>query len=502
MSKEENIIEFSSVAKNFPGVKALQDITFTIKKGEVHALVGENGAGKSTLLNILHGVYSAYEGQVLFDGKPNAYKTTHDAISDGIAKVHQEVSLIPDMSIGQNILLGYEPRNKMGLIQFPELHKEAQALLDRMKCRMNSRDIVGNISVGEMQMIAIAKALFHNARVISFDEPTASLSQNESDILFSVIDDLKQRGITTLYVSHRLEEIFEIADRVTVLRDGTYIGTYDVADINRNFIIKKMVGRDVSAFAQRVSDRIESDEVVMEVKDFSSDELFRNISFSLKKGEILGFFGLVGAKRTDVARAIFGADAKDSGRLFISGKEVIIKSPRDALFSGIGLIPENRKTEGLIKNLTNEDNIGITCMERFTNHGFIKHKLKRENCQYYIDKLNLSPADPTYITESLSGGNQQKVILARWLSTEADILILDEPTKGIDVGAKAEIYLLLEELVHQGKSIIIISSELPEIIGICDRVVVMQEGKKITELPHQEFTEEKILHFAMGGTEE
>lgn len=500
MGQDKNIIEFSRVSKRFPGVKALSDISFSVKKGEVHALVGENGAGKSTLLNILHGVHTAYEGRVLFEGRPIAYRDTRGAISSGIAKVHQEISLIPNMSVGQNILLGREPHNRFKIIRYRELHEKAQLLLNRMKCRMNSRDTVEKISTGEMQMISIAKALFHDARLISFDEPTASLSMNESDVLFSVIEDLKKNGITTLYVSHRLEEIFAIADRVTVLRDGTCIGTYDVADISREFIIKTMVGRDVSAFAQRTGNRTESDTVVMEVKNLTNSGIFHDISFSLKRGEILGFFGLVGSKRTDVVRAIFGADARESGTLLVHGKEVFIRSPRDALAAGIGLIPENRKTEGVISNLTNEDNIGIACLNRFITNGLIRHRLKRTNCRHYIDKMNLSPADPLYITENLSGGNQQKVILARWLSTNVDILILDEPTKGIDIGAKAEIYHLLEDMVHLDKSIIIISSELPEIIGICDRVIIMHEGRKVSELPHQDFTEEKILHFAMGGT--
>ena len=375
----DNIIEFLQVSKNFPGVLALNNVSFSIRKGEVHALVGENGAGKSTLLNILHGVYSTYSGDVVFEGQSIDFKTTHDAIARGIAKVHQEVSLINTMSIGQNILLGYEPISRMGIIDFPSLHRMAQELLDRLKCRLKSQKNVGKISAGEMQMIAIAKALFHNVQLISFDEPTASLSQNETKVLFSVIDDLKQKHITTLYVSHRLEEIFAIADRVSILRDGACMGTYNISEVDSDFVIKKMVGRDVSAFAQRLSSRVESDEVVLEVKDFSSPKLFSNISFSLKRGEILGMFGLVGSKRTDVARAIFGADAKESGKLKMFGNTVEIQSPRDSVAAGIGLIPENRKTEGLIRHWNNENNMGIACMDRFVWHGFIRHGEKRKN---------------------------------------------------------------------------------------------------------------------------
>ena len=500
MDSLNTIIEFSHISKQFPGVKALNDITFSIRKGEVHALVGENGAGKSTLLNILHGVYSVYAGEIKLAGSTVNFRNTHDAITAGIAKVHQEVSLINNMSIGQNILLGYEPVRSNGFIDYPKMYSVAQVLLDKMKCKLQSSALAERISTGEMQMISIAKSLYHNANVISFDEPTASLSKKETEVLFSIISDLKSQGITSLYVSHRLEEIFSVADRVTVLRDGCYIGTWDIKNIDREFLIHKMVGRDVSAFARRVKNRAFTDETVLKVENLSSDGIFHDISFELKKGEILGFSGLVGAKRTDVAKAIFGVEKVTSGKMFLHGEQISITSPTEAVNKGIGLIPENRKTEGLINNLSNEDNIAIACLRKFTYRGFINHKKKRENCMYYIKQLNLSPPDPEYLTESLSGGNQQKVILARWLSPNVDILIFDEPTKGVDVGAKAEIYRLMEDLVESGKSLIVISSELPEIIGICDRVIIMHEGKKMNELSFTEFSEEKILHYAMGGS--
>lgn len=486
------------ISKQFPGVKALDDVSFSIKKGEVHALVGENGAGKSTLLNILHGVYSEYEGKVTVFGKHVHFKNTNEAIRSGVAKVHQEVSLVTSLSIGQNILLGYEPK-KGPFIDYPTLHQKAQSLLDSLDCNLKSENSLQGLSTGEMQMISIAKALFHDATLLSLDEPTASLSSREVEILFSLIKKLKSSGMTILYVSHRLDEIFEIADRVTILRDGAFVGTYETKDINRQILIKNMVGRDVSAFAQRLQKRVFSNETVLEVKNLSKSEIFENISFSLKKGEILGFSGLVGAKRTDVMRTLFGASRPSSGEIFISGKKVQINSPRAAIQHGIALIPEDRKTQGIIKNLSNEDNIGITSIDEYIHYGIINHSEKRKNCENFIEKFSLYPPEPTYITSQLSGGNQQKVVLARWLSTQAEIIILDEPTKGIDVGAKAEIYQLLEELVHDGKSIILVSSELPEIIGMCDRAVVMHEGKKTAEVEFKDMSEEVLLHYAMGG---
>ncbi|MBN2860368.1 MAG: sugar ABC transporter ATP-binding protein [Sphaerochaetaceae bacterium] len=493
-------ITFTHISKQFPGVKALQDVSFSIKQGEVHALVGENGAGKSTLLNILHGVYPEYDGEISLFGTPVHFRNTHEAIQQGVAKVHQEVSLVQSLSIGQNILLGYEPR-KGRFIDYKNLHAKAQALLDELQLDLKSEHSIYGLSTGEMQMISIAKAMYHKVSLLSLDEPTASLSNRETEVLFSLIKRLKQAGITILYVSHRLEEIFEVADRVTVLRDGQYIGTFETRDINREQLIRRMVGRDVSAFAQRLQGRVASSEVVLEARHLTKKQVFEDISFSLRKGEILGFSGLVGAKRTDVMKCLFGAEQLTSGEIFMAGKKISINTPQQAVAAGIGLIPENRKTEGVIKNISNEDNVGISCMHKFLRWRFVNHGRKRENFLSFVPVLHLTPPDPAYATSQLSGGNQQKIILARWLSTDAEVLILDEPTKGIDVGAKAEIYHLLEELVHTGKSIIMVSSELPEIIGMCDRVVVMHEGKKQAELEAHELEEETILHYAMGGVQ-
>lgn len=492
------MVTFDKVTKSFPGVKALDGVSFDILPGEIHAIVGENGAGKSTLLNILHGLTPDYDGQVVIDGHRVTFRSAQDALQYGIAKVHQEVNLIHELTVGQNITLGYEPRKGL-FIDYTEMHRQANDILDRLHCRFRSEDSIKDLSVGEMQMISIAKALLHKAKIISLDEPTASLSRSETNTLFRIIRELKQNGITIIYVSHRLEEIFELADRVTVLRDGRFIATHEVKEITRTQLIQNMVGRDVSAFAVRNRPRRFTDEVVLEVRNLSLAPHFRGVSFVLHKGEILGFAGLVGAKRTDVVRAIFGADIKTKGEVYIHGVPREIRTPEQGLRSGIGLIPENRKTQGFVKNLTNADNIALSSMEKFTHFGFLDHDEKRENCEHFIGEINLNPKDPLYYTEQLSGGNQQKVVLAKWLSSDADILIFDEPTKGVDVGAKQEIYRLLEDLVEQGKSIIMVSSELPEVIGMSDRVIVMNEGRIVTELDHSELTEERILHYAMEG---
>jgi len=491
-------IQFNNISKAFASNLVLNSVSFAVQPGEVHALLGENGAGKSTLLNILHGVYQDFDGYVEIDGKTVNFKNAHEAIVHGISKVHQEVSVINELTVGQNVALGREPtRGK--LIDYSTLYKQTDEILSRLGCKFKSTDSAGSLSTGEIQMLAIAKALYHNAKIISFDEPTASLSENEVTILFKVIQDLKDNNITILYVSHRLEEIFKIADRATVLRDGNYIGTYEVKDITRESLIQNMVGRNISGFAVRLKPSQASDETVLSVKNLTRAKVFNDISFDLKKGEILGMSGLVGSKRTDVVRAIFGADRLTSGEIYIKGSKVTLRSPEDGLANGIALIPENRKTQGFVRLMTNSNNSALASLPSYTKYGFIRHRLIRENFISYIKKVNLSPPDPDYLTESLSGGNQQKVILIKWLSTNADIIIFDEPTKGIDVGAKVEIYKMMEDLVEQGKSIIMVSSELPEVLGISDRILVMREGRLVREMNRSEFSEERVMHYAMGG---
>lgn len=490
-------IKFQNISKIFPGVKALDDVSFTVETGEVHALLGENGAGKSTLLNILHGVYTQYEGTFFLNGQKVSFTSPSKAIEEGIAKVHQEINLVTELTVSQNITLGYEPR-KFGLIDYEKMNLETADILKKLGCRFKMTDLVKTLTAGEMQMIGIAKALYHKASIISFDEPTTALTNKETDHLFKIIRDLKENHITILYVSHKLDEIFKIADRATVLRDGRYIETYQVADISKEQLIRSMVGRDVSSYAVRLREpNVQQDQELLKVSKLCSPK-FEDISFDLHRGEILGFAGLVGSGRTEVMRCIFGADPLLSGEIKIKGKTAHFSHPQQALKQGIGLLPENRKTQGIVKLMSNADNIGLASLKKFTKWHLLSHQMKKENCLKYIDEMGLTPRDPDYPTNNLSGGNQQKVVLSKWLSTGADILIFDEPTKGIDVGAKADIYKLMEDLVADGKAIIMVSSELPEVIGMSDRVVVMHEGRITAIIQREELSEEIILKYAMG----
>lgn len=496
----QNIIEFNNVSKSFYGVKVLRNVNFSIKKGEVHALLGENGAGKSTLLNILHGIYTDYDGSVILNDKKINFKNANDAIINGkISKVHQETNIVKELTVGENITLGHEPKYCKMFLDRKKMHILANKILNSLQCRFKSEDMTDNLSAGDLQMIAIAKALFHNSKVVSLDEPTASLTNKETDALFETILKLKRNLITVIYVSHRLEEIFKIADRATILRDGAYINTLEVANTSREEIISNMVGRNVNLTDVRDTNNYIKEETYLQVNNLTKSPAFYNINFDLKKGEILGFFGLIGSGRTDIMRTIFGADKKTSGDIFVKGKIANIKNTKDALDLGIGLIPEDRKNQGFIKYETNNDNIALTCLNKFTDFIFVNESKKMKNSLKYVKELNIHPSDIYYLTQNLSGGNQQKVILAKWMSTDSDILIFDEPTKGVDIAVKADIYSLMNEFVKNGKSIIIVSSELPEIMAVSDRIIVMYEGRQTANILRKDFNEEYILNYAMGG---
>ncbi|QQO10587.1 sugar ABC transporter ATP-binding protein [Breznakiella homolactica] len=491
-------IEFSHVSKQFPGVKALKDVSFSVAQGEVHALLGENGAGKSTLLNILHGVQTDYEGDIFLSGEPVNFRNPHDAIIRGrISKVHQEINVVRDLTVGQNVTLGYEMVRAGLFVDYRKVNKTVNEILGKLNCDFRAEEMVSSLTAGQMQMLEIAKALFHNSRIISMDEPTSSLTEKETSSLFNIIGELKKSGITVIYVSHRLDEIFQICDRATILRDGEYIATLDVASTSKDELIKMMVGRNVSSIAARTIDCVQ-DEVVLKVEGLSRSQHYEDISFELKKGEILGFFGLVGAGRTEVMRTIFGADKKTAGSVFIKGKPANIRNTRDALKLGLGLLPEERKSQGFISFTSNADNTALSSLQKYLTYGFVDTRKKYENYSRIADEIKINPRQPDFLTQNMSGGNQQKVILARWLSTDADILIFDEPTKGIDVAAKMEIYRLMESLLKEGKSIIVVSSELPEITGISDRIIVFHEGRKMVELSKPQFDEQTILNYAMG----
>ena len=494
-------VEFVKINKRFPGVHVLKDISFSVEEGEVHALIGENGAGKSTLLNILHGVYTDYEGDVLLHGEKVNFSNPNDAIQNGnISKVHQEIMVVDELTVGQNVTLGYEPKKGM-FIDFNKMHRDVDAILEELNCKFRSRDIVKKLTAGQKQMIAIAKAIYHHSNIISLDEPTAALTSKETEALFEVVNKLKSDGITILYVSHHLDEIFKICDRATILRDGEFIQTMVTKETNEEELIHAMVGRSVSSVASRLKPSQVQDEVVLKVENLGDGDAYNNVSFDLHKGEILGFYGLVGAGRTEVMRAIVGADRYLFGNIELKGKTISRNwNSTKALKAGIGMLSEDRKNTGFNKLSSNIENISISSLDKYMNGIFVSDSKKEENAEHFFEELDINPRLPHYLTSNMSGGNQQKVILAKWMSTDVDIIIFDEPTKGVDVAAKAEIYRLMEDLVAEGKSLIVVSSELPEAMGLSDRLIVMSEGQITAELSDREaFDSDVILNYAIGG---
>lgn len=495
----KNYIEFKNIRKAFVGQLAIDNVSFSIKKGEIHALLGENGAGKSTLLNILHGLFSATEGEIYIEGEKVCFGSATEAIKAGIVKVHQEINLVSDMTVMQNLMLGDE-KTKGLFIDKKKMTIETNSLLEKLKCKFTADDKVSSLNTGEKQMLQIAKALHCNAKIISFDEPTSSLSNNEVKTLFSVIRDLKAQNITIIYISHKLDEIYELCDRTTIMRDGQYINTFEIEGLSKDILIQNMVGRNVEMFAKRLKPlRANKSQVVLSVSGLCGKEGYKEVSFELYKGEILGFFGLVGAKRTETMMGIFGATPITDGKIMMHGKELSLFSPDRSIQNGLVLLPENRKEVGFIKDLNNCDNMALASLHKFKK-GILQNKKKKlESAQEKGNIVGLLPNDPEFMTKNLSGGNQQKVIVAKWLTTDADIMCFDEPTKGIDVGSKSDIYAIMEDLVEQGKSIIMVSSELPEVIGMCDRIIIMHEGRITGIIEKDEFSESEILTYAVGG---
>lgn len=494
----EKYIDFQHITKRFGGQTALDDVSFAIGQGEIHAIIGENGAGKSTLLNILHGVFPATSGTVRIGGESVYFHSISEANRFGIAKVHQEINSIPEMTVADNLLLGNEP-SSVGFLNRKEMNRQAQVILDKLHCDFSATEKMYTLSTGQKQMVSIAKALYLNAKIISFDEPTASLSDAEAQVLFDIIHELRDNGITILFISHKLDEVFRMCGRATVLRDGRYIDTFSLKDTGRDEIIQAMVGRDVSMFARRTRpSRNNPDKTVLSVENLSGKG-FRNVSLTLHEGEILGMFGLVGAGRTETIRAIYGANRLDEGTVKLGGESKVFRTPNRAVQHGIALISENRKEEGILPNLNNMDNIALSSLKKYRRGPFLSNRAKFDSAEEVGATVGLTPNDPLFMTSSLSGGNAQKVILARWIETDAKIMIFDEPTKGIDIGSKAEIYRLMEDMVEAGKSILMISSELTEIIGMSDRILVMHEGGIVAEIMREDFSEERILHYAMEG---
>lgn len=490
------ILEMKGIVKSFGPVKALKGVDLDLRAGEVHALMGENGAGKSTLMKVLTGIHDANEGTIHYNGKQVAYSKPKDAMEDGIVIVHQELNMMNHLTVAQNIFIGREEFRHNWLIDDGASIKKAKKLFDLLKLDINPTEKVGNLTVGKQQMVEIAKALSMDAKVIVFDEPTAALTESEINELFVIIDDLRAKGVGIIYISHRMDEIARITDRVTVMRDGEYVGTVNTKDTTKDEIIAMMVGRTIYEDPKAASAVADDAPVVLEVKNLKAGSSVKDVSFQLRKGEILGFSGLMGAGRTEVARLLFGADKKESGTIFVNGKEVTINSPQDAIREGIGYLSEDRKRFGCIVDMTIADNTVMTNLDHYIKGFLIDDREIVKASDEFVASLKTKTPSSKQLVRNLSGGNQQKVVIAKWLEQNSDILIFDEPTRGIDVGAKSEIYTLMNDLVAQGKSIIMISSELTEILRMSDRIVVMCEGRKTGELDISQATQERILALA------
>ncbi|MFA6242545.1 MAG: sugar ABC transporter ATP-binding protein [Candidatus Hydrogenedentales bacterium] len=493
----EFVLEMHDIVKQFPGVVAVNHAHLDLKPGEVHCLVGENGAGKSTLMKILSGAQPLDSGEIRLSGQPVQIHSPHHAQQLGVSMIYQEFNLSPYLSVAENIYLGREPRiGKTPFINWKKMYTDARELLGRIGVMMDVRQAVNELSVAQQQMVEIAKALSFNSKIIVMDEPSATLTDHELKALFDLIRDLKTQGIGMIYISHRLEEIFEIGDRLTVMRDGQYISTKAVSEVSRDDIIRMMVGRELTR--EFPKETFEVGEERLRVESISREGVFRDVSFSLHRGEIVGLTGLVGAGRTEVARAIFGADRLEKGQIFLEGKPITVKSPRDAIRQGIGLLTEDRKNQGLVLGMTVRENTSLANLKELVKFLFVNRRKERTITEQYVRDLQIKTPSIEQTAQNLSGGNQQKVVLAKWLFTQSRVLIFDEPTRGIDVGAKAEIYKLMNELVRQGVCIMMISSELPEVMGMCDRILVMHEGRLAGEIMQADATQERIMRLATG----
>ena len=490
---EQYLLEMKGICKSFPGVKALQNVDLQLKAGEVHALLGENGAGKSTLIKVLGGIYHAEEGEIIIDGQKVNIDGVVAARHAGISIVHQELVLVPYMTVAENIFLGREPGTKMN-VDRRKMVEEAQKLLDTYEMNIDANMLVERLTIAQQQMVEIVKAISFNSKILVLDEPTSSISDKEVGFLFNTMRNLTKAGVGIIYISHKMSELAEICDRVTVMRDGQTVGTKVVKETTTDDLIALMVGRELTNYYTR--DYLEPGEVILKCEHISDGKMAKDASFELHKGEIIGFAGLVGAGRSETMKAIFGLAPHATGDVYVKGQKVKIKSPIDALKYGIALVPENRKEEGLYKVQSVRFNSTIEVLGSFIRHLHVDGKKEEEITQKYIDMMKTKTPSQDQIIGNLSGGNQQKVIIGRWLATNPEVLILDEPTRGVDVGAKAEIYAIMNELVKQGMSIIMISSELPEIINMSDRIYVMNEGRVTGCLDHDTVTQESIMTLA------
>ena len=491
----EVILTMKGIDKSFPGVHALDHVDFEVRRGEVHALMGENGAGKSTLMKILTGIYSKDSGTITYEGKEVEFSSPREAQDAGIVIVHQELNMVNHLTVAQNIFIGREPMKGLR-IDDAKMVRDSRALFDMLGIDIDPRDKMSTLTVGKQQMCEIAKAISHNAKLIVFDEPSAALTETEIEQLFKIIRDLRQKNLGIVYISHRMDEIKVITDRVTVMRDGTYVGTLITEQSTKDDIIKMMVGRTIYEDPKTRSMVAPDAPVVLKVEHLNAGKMVQDVSFELHKGEILGFSGLMGAGRTETMRALFGADPKTSGDIWVDGKQVEIKTPEDAVKLGIGYLSEDRKQFGIVLQKTITENTTLAALGEYMRGLFINKKKEAAAAQKYVDDLKTKTPGVDQLVVNLSGGNQQKVVIAKWLCRNCDILIFDEPTRGIDVGAKNEIYHLMSQLAAEGKSIIMISSEMTEILRMSDRIVVMCEGRKTAEIAIENATQESIMQAA------
>ncbi len=497
----EFVLEMRGVCKSFPGVKALDHAQLKLRPGTVHALMGENGAGKSTLMKCMFGIYKMDEGDIFIDGEKAVISDPLEAWDKGISMVHQELQPIPDRTIGENIFLGRYPLKKalgfIPVVDHKKMYEDTEKLLKKVRMDFDPRQKLGTLSVSQMQSVEIAKAVAGNCRVLILDEPTSSLTQNEVEALFRIIEDLKKENVAIVYISHKMDEILRISDEVTIMRDGQYIGTWEAKELTTDFIITKMVGRELTNLYPK-RENVPGD-VIFEVEDFTSinPRSFRHVNFNLRKGEILGVAGLVGAQRTELMEGLFGTRAHTTGKIRFQGRELRINRPKDAIDQGIAMLTEDRRKSGIMGVLSVADNISIASLNKYVDHGIVlNNKRINELVEENRKKMNIKTPSGKTLIQSLSGGNQQKVLIGRWLANDPDVLILDEPTRGIDVGAKSEIYCIIADLAKQGKSVIMISSEMGELIGMSDRIMVMCDGRITGFIDGKEANQENIMALA------
>lgn len=498
MGSDDRLMIINNLSKRFGNTLALKNVSLDIRRGEVLALVGENGAGKSTLIKILSGVYQRDSGAILLNGGPVEIESPRKAEELGIAVIHQEIPMVSNMSVAENFFLGREPlRGELGLIDWGTAFEETSRTLRSLGVDIDVRARVRDFGLGHQQMVAIARALSQNAALVIMDEPTSSLTGHESERLFDIINELKNQGITVIYISHRIEEVFRLTDRIAVMRDGELLAILNTHETNPDEVLKLMVGRQLKE--RYPKKKVPIREEILFVNGLTRGKHVRNCTFSARKGEIVGFFGLVGAGRTELARLVFGADEADSGTVTLAGKAINLRSPRAALEAGICMVPEDRKAEGLILKMCIRENMTLPSLDRFTKYGFLNANRERNLVRETINSIGVRCSGTEQRVSHLSGGNQQKVVIGKWLLSDFDVIIFDEPTRGIDVGAKVEIYNLITELVSEGKCVIMISSEIEEVLGMCDQIIVMHEGEIVARFPRDQATAEKVMYYATGG---